>query len=322
MGTHAFAAPGRFWRGNIHTHSTLSDGRLEASEVCRLYREAGYDFLCLSDHFMARYGFPIADTRPFRTNAFTTILGAEIHAPANSHGEIWHMLAAGLPEDFAATGEAETGVELAARAKAAGAFVGIAHPQWSSLTGADGRAMAAHAHAVEIYNHGCALECGRGDGAYLLDELLNEGHRLTAYAADDAHFRFEDGFGGWMMVKAEDNQPEALLAAMKAGDFYSSQGPLIHAFAVDRRRGRNRVLARRQRRARRSRQPRRAQDRPPVHPRQPAARALHRRLVPSGRHRCRRPLGLVEPGLAQLSRTTGKPISVKRSASGVLGPLR
>ena len=232
MGTHAFAAPGRFWRGNIHTHSTLSDGRLEASEVCRLYREAGYDFLCLSDHFMARYGFPIADTRPFRTNAFTTILGAEIHAPANSHGEIWHMLAAGLPEDFAATGEAETGVELAARAKAAGAFVGIAHPQWSSLTGADGRAMAAHAHAVEIYNHGCALECGRGDGAYLLDELLNEGHRLTAYAADDAHFRFEDGYGGWMMVKAEDNQPEALLAAMKAGDFYSSQGPLIHAFAV------------------------------------------------------------------------------------------
>lgn len=233
MGTHAFTAPGRFWRGNIHTHSTLSDGRLAPEEVCRLYREAGYDFLCLSDHFLERYGFPIADTRPLRTNTFTTILGAEIHAPANSHGEIWHVLAAGLPPDFAPTGEAETGLELAARAKAAGAFVGIAHPQWSGLTEADGRAMASHAHAVEIYNHGCALECMRPDGTYLLDLLVNEGRRLTAYAADDAHFRIDDGFGGWMMVKAEANEPEALLTAMKVGDFYSSQGPLIHAFAIE-----------------------------------------------------------------------------------------
>ncbi len=232
MGTQAFEAPGRFWRGNIHTHSTLSDGRLEAGEVCRLYREAGYDFLCLSDHFLARFGFPIADTRAFRTNAFTTILGAEVHAPANSHGEIWHVLAAGLPEDFPPTGEAETGVELAARARAAGAFVGIAHPQWSGLTEADGRAMATHAHAVEIYNHGCLLESQRGDGTYLLDQLLNEGHRLMAYAADDAHFRIDDGFGGWMMVKAEANEPDALLAAMKAGAFYSSQGPLIHGVVV------------------------------------------------------------------------------------------
>ena len=232
MGTHAFTAPGRFWRGNIHTHSTLSDGALAPEEVCRLYRESGYDFLCLSDHFLPQYGFPIADTRPFRTNSFTTILGAEIHAPMNSQSEIWHVLAAGLPEDFAPTGEAETGIELAARAKAAGAFVGIAHPQWSSLTAEDGRAMAPHAHAVEIYNHGCQVECARPDGTYLLDLLANEGHRLTAYAADDAHFRIDDGFGGWMMVKAEANEPEALLAAMKAGAFYASQGPLIHAFAV------------------------------------------------------------------------------------------
>jgi histidinol phosphatase-like PHP family hydrolase len=232
MGTHAFAAAGRFFRGNIHTHSSRSDGALDPAEVCRRYRESGYDFLCLSDHFLPQYGFPIVDTRPFRTNRFTTILGAEVHAPANSQGEAWHVLAAGLPEDFAPTAEGETGVALAARARAAGAFVGIAHPQWSSLTIADGRAMAPHAHAVEIYNHGCALETARPDGTYLLDALLNEGVRLAAYAADDAHFRVPDGFGGWMMVKAEANEPEALLAAMKAGAFYSSQGPEIHDFAV------------------------------------------------------------------------------------------
>jgi histidinol phosphatase-like PHP family hydrolase len=232
MGTEAFAAPGQFWRGNIHTHSTRSDGRLEPEEVCRRYREAGYDFLCLSDHFLPKYGFPITDTISFRTNSFTTILGAEVHAPSNSLGEAWHILAAGLPLDFEPTGEAETGAQLAARARAAGAFVGIAHPQWSGLTIDDGLAMIDRAHAVEIYNHGCAVECTRGDGTYLLDQLLTGGHRFTAYAADDAHFRFEDGFGGWMMVKAEANEPSALLAAMKAGLFYSSQGPVIHGFSV------------------------------------------------------------------------------------------
>jgi histidinol phosphatase-like PHP family hydrolase len=60
----AFAAPGRFLKGNIHTHSNRSDGAIDPADVCRRYREAGYDFLALTDHFLARYGFPIVDTRP------------------------------------------------------------------------------------------------------------------------------------------------------------------------------------------------------------------------------------------------------------------
>jgi hypothetical protein len=102
-------------------------------------------------------------------------------------------------------------------------------PAWSQLTIEDGRALAS-AHAVEIYNHGCAVENDRGDGFYLMDQLLNEGHRLTAIATDDAHFRHGDydAFGGFVEVKAESLEPEALLAALKAGNFYSSQGPRIH----------------------------------------------------------------------------------------------
>ncbi|WP_188907000.1 CehA/McbA family metallohydrolase [Aureimonas endophytica] len=229
----AFAKPGRFLRGNIHTHSTRSDGALSPEEVCRTYREAGYDFLCLSDHFLERFGFPVVDTTPWRGEGFTTIFGAEIHAPENSHGEIWHLLACGLPLDFEPLGEGETAVRLAERAVAAGAFLGIAHPQWSSLSIEDGRQMAGIAHAVEIWNTGCALETDRGDGTILLDALLNEGHRLLAYAADDAHFKSRDWCGGWMMVKAEANEPEAILAAMKRGEFYSSRGPTIEHVEID-----------------------------------------------------------------------------------------
>ena len=69
-----FSLPGRFYRGNLHTHSTRSDGRLEPEEVIGRYRERGYDFLALTDHFMERFDYPITDTRDLRT--------AELHHPA------------------------------------------------------------------------------------------------------------------------------------------------------------------------------------------------------------------------------------------------
>ncbi|MEF2072495.1 CehA/McbA family metallohydrolase [Consotaella aegiceratis] len=232
-GLEAFTAPGRFLRGNIHTHSDRSDGALPPETVCRRYENAGYDFLCLSDHFLERFGFPVTDTTSFRTNRLTTLPGAELHAPQNSHGDIWHLVAVGLPMDFAATGADEDAVGLARRAVEAGAFLAIAHPQWSSLTVEDGRSMAGIAHAVEIYNTGCEVECGRGDGNALLDQLLNEGYRLSGYAADDAHFKIPDHFGGWMMLKAEANEPDLILDAMKAGRYYASQGPEIHDIALD-----------------------------------------------------------------------------------------
>lgn len=227
--------PGRFWRGNIHTHSTLSDGVLEPAEVCRRYRAEGYDFLSLTDHFAGPYGYPIADTTSFRAEGFTTILGAELHSGAMANGEIWHVLAVGLPPDFAPShtpgwqpvAGQETGPEIAARARAAGAFVAVAHPQWSGLTLDDARSMMGAAHAVEAYNHGCHVGADRADGFGVLDLLLSEGHLLTLVATDDAHFTEADHFGGWVMVRAEALEPEALLAALRAGAFYSSQGPEI-----------------------------------------------------------------------------------------------
>lgn len=225
------AGPGRFYKGNIHTHSTASDAVRDPETVCALYRDAGYDFLALTDHFLPRFGFPITDTRAFRTNRFTTILGAEVHAPRTELGEMWHILSVGLPLDFAPTPPDETAPALAARCAAAGAFVAIAHPEWYGLTVADGESIPA-AHAVEIYNHTSAVKVARGDGAQLLDALLARGHRLLACATDDAHFQVEDWFGGWVMVRAESLEPEALVAALKAGDYYSSQGPEIHAIAV------------------------------------------------------------------------------------------
>jgi hypothetical protein len=227
-----FAAPGRFYKGNLHTHSTRSDGAHEPRDVCAAYREAGYDFLALTDHFMEKFGFPVTDTRPFRGNGFTTLIGAEVHAPATGFGELWHILSVGLPLDFEPTAPDETGPALAARCVAAGAFVTLAHPAWYGLTVADAETIPG-AHAIEVYNHTSAVRTDRGDGWGLLDAMLARGHRMTACATDDAHFRCNDYFGGWMMVKANSLEPEALLAALRAGHSYATQGPEIHAIAID-----------------------------------------------------------------------------------------
>ncbi len=236
----AFAKPGEFFRGNLHTHSTVSDGALDPGEVCRRYGEAGYDFLCLSDHFVGRYGYPVTDTTGHRTNRFTTILGAEMHTGQMNNGEIWHILAVGLPPDFAPSGQedttvragGETGPDLAHRCAEAGAFVAIAHPEWNGMTADDARMIEA-ADAVEIYNHGCHVESDRGYGVAVYDKLLSEGRRLTACATDDAHFHGPDHFGGWVMVKAEANEPTALVSALKAGEYYASTGPELHDFRIE-----------------------------------------------------------------------------------------
>ena len=40
----------RYFKANLHTHSTISDGILTPVEVKEAYKAAGYQILCLTDH--------------------------------------------------------------------------------------------------------------------------------------------------------------------------------------------------------------------------------------------------------------------------------
>jgi len=220
---------GQFYRGNLHTHSTLSDGTKTPKQVCALYRSLGYDFLAITDHFLQQYGYPMTDTRAYRTKDFTTLIGAELHAPRTVNGNLWHILAVGLPLDFAPLGEDEDGPQLAQRAMSSGAFVAIAHPGWYHLTPADALSLG-KVDAIEIFNGTSIDHNDAPDGWGLADMLADQGHRYWVCATDDAHItpRRADVATGWVMVKADALEPDALLAALKAGAFYSSTGPEIY----------------------------------------------------------------------------------------------
>jgi hypothetical protein len=118
-----------------------------------------------------------------------------------------------------------------------GAFVVLLHPGLNNLPldateglpGFDG------VDAVEIYNHNTFGSIpDRAHGEYMVDGLLERGRRILINAGDDSHFAFPaDRFGGWVEVWAETLDPPALLASLKSGSYYSTQGPQIERMELD-----------------------------------------------------------------------------------------
>ncbi|NJL57239.1 hypothetical protein HC928_20445 [bacterium] len=89
--------------------------------------------------------------------------------------------------------------------------------------------------AIEIYNGSCDDDSDTADSTYMWDLMLAQGHPYTGCATDDAHFN-PDGRAaalGWVMIKSESLDPDALLIALKAGDYYSSSGPEIFNVQVE-----------------------------------------------------------------------------------------
>lgn len=233
MQMNPFKQDGKFWRGNLHTHSTKSDGRKSVEDTVQMYKNAGYDFLAVTDHFMSRFGYPITDTRAYQSDDFTTLLGAELHPDKTELGQMWHIVALGLPLDFGKPANDETPQQMVQRALNSGAFVVAAHPHRYNVSEADILSLG-NIHALEVYNGASEDHNSRSDSWYLFDLLTARGHRYTACVGDDCHFKPDsrDFQLSWVWVKSETLSPDGLLEALKQGNYYSSMGPEIYDIDV------------------------------------------------------------------------------------------
>ncbi len=208
------------YKANLHTHSTISDGRFTPEEVIRLYSEHGYQVLSMSEHGKTN---PIAS---YDSQGMTLLSGIELH-PQGPHGidgpSRWHLLACGVPVDF--PGEFETGQQAIDAVNAVGGIVFAAHPYWCGFTSAEVMSLKGVV-GTEVYNTSTRY-IGKAYNMQIWDEILNMGHHYSALAVDDFH-RDEDFGKGWTVICAENRDPASLITALKAGDFYSSQGPEIY----------------------------------------------------------------------------------------------
>lgn len=233
---------GNLWaQGNLHTHTTDSDGRRSPAETVRLYRELGYDFLALTEHWKWSDGdcladetgreTPIPDTREAR-GQMLLLPGVEFDFNGSDVlAGVYHVVAVGANKDVVR--KVSRGSDAAACVREIhrqGGFAILAHPAWSMNTHEQIMALA-EADAAEIYNTFSGLPCNvRPDSGALLDLAAARGCRFPLLAGDDTHFHVGELGGAFLRVRLEGElSRESLTEALRAGRYYASQGPHVES---------------------------------------------------------------------------------------------
>lgn len=219
-----FDAPGKWYKANLHAHTTQSDGKLSPAEVAIHYRRQGYDVLAITDHEKVT---PVAE---YCASDFLCLEGLEIGSGSSESGGNFHIVGLGLPVGFDDRPNDHPQSTLDAIA-AAGGIGFIAHPYWSCLVAHDLLGLR-NCLGIELINYGCEIEIGKGVSTVHWEDLLVRGERYLGLGVDDGHRCGWDFYGGFTMIKAEELDREAIFAALRAGRFYASQGPLIHDLQV------------------------------------------------------------------------------------------
>ena len=234
---------GNWYKGNLHTHSTNSDGRKTPEEIVRIYREHGYQFLAFTEHEFYTHN------RELTGEDFLILPGVELSCNNPDPWRIYHMLGIGR---HAAGDEPSAGNGFSDRQRFpvrkwedlgsvqsaldeirnAGCLAVFNHPIWSRLELTDFIDLDGYS-AMEIYNYGCAVESHTGLCIDYWDSLLRRGRKIWGIATDDAHFALEDYCGGWVMVNAPELTIEAVTSALAEGNFYSSSGPEIYRYEAE-----------------------------------------------------------------------------------------
>lgn len=226
-----FKSGGKWFKGSLHCHTTNSDGAFSPTEVLRMYRENGYDFVAITDHGKVT---KVAQ----KSEAMLPITGKELSVGKSRAEENYHVVGVGMegnPKRPDGNGPGAVGRAIEAIVDQGGlAF--IAHPYWSGLVTEDMAGLKGH-HGIEIFNTGCEAEVGKGFSVVHWDQLLSLGEMTNGIAVDDAHryvYPPYDAMGGWVWAKADELSCEGIMKALREGSFYSSMGPKIVLVEIDR----------------------------------------------------------------------------------------
>jgi hypothetical protein len=217
-----------WFRGDLHSHTTHSDGDITVPDRVRGALERGLDFLAITDHNTISHhreleGWP---------DGIIPIRGSEI---TTFHG---HMNVFGLSSaidwrgDRRGTGPAGI-VEQAHRQHA---LVSVNHPSafgdpWCVGCHWDfARADYSTLDAMEVWNGRWAIPETDNEGALALwTDLLDAGIRLTGISGSDSHSAEEDAYLALpsTFVHAPELSEAAILDGIRAGRVLLSSGPTV-----------------------------------------------------------------------------------------------
>jgi hypothetical protein len=212
------------YRANFHMHSTNSDGRYGLDEIVNMYREEGYDILAATDHCRTN------DVNAVDCGDLLLLSGMEFH-PVGPRGLRLHLVALNVPEDFEDPSDLpyQEAINLVKRA---GGECILAHPYWSGFNSNDIMEIK-NLIALEVYNTDTRY-IGKGNSVQVWDNVLQMGYHLSGVAVDDTH-NPRDFFGGWTMVCAKEKTAAAVMAALKGGAVFATQGPVFRKLSFENR---------------------------------------------------------------------------------------
>lgn len=258
----------RFYKANLHCHSTYSDGRLTVEELKKAFMERGYSIVAFTDHEH------IVDNSHLSDENFLAITACELaikefaheSATKNMDMRVCHLNYYALEPHNDVTpcyssiydhfgnkeqikdlihyeGEYERrysaeGInEMIRMGKEAGFLVCYNHPRWSLESAVD-YLQYDGMFAVEIYNHASATDGCTDYCPQAFEDLLRAGKKVFCTMTDDCHWHERgipdhDMFGGFVMIDAENLEYNTVMDCLQKGDFYASNGPEIFRLVRD-----------------------------------------------------------------------------------------
>jgi hypothetical protein len=217
----------RWFKGNLHTHTTNSDGDSDPDVVVAWYRDAGYDFLALTDHDL----LTLPGDHAGSAGPMLLVHGEEVTA-----GDV-HVNALGIRRAIAPAFGSSVLETLQRNVDAIDVEDGIAsvnHPNYHWLVRPEDLSALTGCSLFEVHNGGPETNgaggLGRPSTEEIWDAVLSTGRRLRGIAVDDAHHfrvfghRYANPGRGWVVVRAARLDEAAILEAVVAGEMYASTG--------------------------------------------------------------------------------------------------
>lgn len=257
----------KFFKANLHGHSTKSDGRLSVEQIKEEYKKRGYSVFAFTDHehlidnsYLNDENFLAITSAELAIKEFPTVSTLRNFNMKVAHFNIYaldpkntvtpcyssvydHYINDEIKDEVKFDEEYERvhtidGInDLIKKCKEKGFLVSYNHPTWS-LENALDYVYYEGLDFVEIYNSECCVN-GRPDDEHVLDDILRSGKKIFCTCADDNHNMVDlehpnnASFGGWVCINADKLDYDTIMKALKNGDFYASTGPEILSLTVD-----------------------------------------------------------------------------------------
>ncbi len=256
--------PVTYYKANLHTHSTVSDGKMTPEELRDAYKAKGYSILAITDHSV------MVEHQALNQPDFLLLTGMEIDMdiPADPLGiggraerhfcligkdpkKLWipfsdpRPIPASVPYEaldenagLSRLGSAENTNLVIAECNRQGFLVTYNHPVWSGDSYPEYSTMRG-LWGMEYRNGGCIALGFDENNSRVYDDLLSAGNGLMPVCADDTHAVCDKRTGypvlgtNWSMIGAEKLDYDSVISAMERGDVYASCGPTIHSLILD-----------------------------------------------------------------------------------------